>query len=106
MIENWFYLIALSISIGGLLLIDRRLKLAFWKDKKRTALTIAIVMFVFILWDIIGIKMEIFYKGASQYMLPFVIAPDFPVEELFFLFLLSYVTLLIYRGLATWKRIS
>lgn len=106
MIQNWFYLFALIISISGLMMIDRRWKLAFWKDKKRTAMTIGITMFVFILWDIIGIKMEVFYKGASQYMLPFVIAPDFPVEELFFLFLLSYVTLLVYRGLATWKRIS
>lgn len=106
MIQNWFYLFALIISISGLLFIDYRYKLAFWHDARRTALTIAVTIVVFILWDIIGINFGIFFKGDSQYMLPFVLAPEFPVEELFFLFLLSFVTLLLYRGLSRWRRIS
>jgi len=106
MIQHWFYLFALLISIGGLLCIDWRYKLAFWHDTRRTALTIAVAIAVFIMWDIIGIRFGIFFKGASQYMLPFVIVPEFPVEELFFLFLLSYTTLLIYRGVSRWRHIS
>jgi len=104
--QHFFYLFALIISIGGLLLIDRRLKLAFWHDKRRTALTLGIGILVFIMWDIVGIKLGIFFKGAGEYMLPFQIAPEFPIEELFFLFLLCYVTLLLFRGLGQWKRIS
>lgn len=106
MIQRWFYLFVLLFSISGLLFIDYRYKLAFWHDKRRTAWTIGITMLIFILWDIIGITIGIFFKGNSQYILPFVIAPEFPVEELFFLFLLSFVTLLIYRGLSRWQRIS
>lgn len=106
MIQHWFYLFALLISISGLLFIDYRYKLAFWYDVRRTVWTVAITMFVFILWDIIGITLGIFFKGNSQYMLPFVVAPEFPVEELFFLFLLSFVTLLLYRGISRWRRIS
>lgn len=99
MIESYFYLAALVISIGCLILTDYRYRLAFWYDARRTAWTLAIAVVVFIVWDAIGISLGIFFKGDSPYMLPWTIAPEFPVEELFFLFLLTYVTLLIYRGL-------
>jgi lycopene cyclase domain-containing protein len=102
MIEQWYYLLALIVSIAGLAWIDYRWKLAFWYKAKQTAGTIVISIAVFIVWDSIGILLGIFFKGQSQYMLPFSIAPEFPVEELFFLFLLSYVTLLIYRGVQRW----
>jgi len=104
--QQWYYLIALIISIAGLGLLDWRHKLAFWHDKKRTAMTIAIGIFVFVIWDIIGIDLGIFFQGGSQYALSFTLLPEFPVEELFFLFLLCYVTLLLYRGLGLWRRIS
>lgn len=104
--QHLVYLGALVASICGLLVIDYHYKLAFWHDARRTALTMVVTVCVFILWDIVGIAMGIFLKGGSQYMLPFVIAPEFPVEELFFLFLLSFVTLLLYRGLGRWRRIS
>jgi len=103
--QHLAYLGVLLVSICGLIYIDYRYKLAFWHDARRTTLTIIISMCVFILWDITGIIMGIFLKGVSRYMLPFVIAPQFPVEELFFLFLLSFVTLLLYRGLGRWRRI-
>lgn len=102
MIENYFYLAALVVSISCLMLTDYRYKLAFWYDQRRSAITISIVMAVFILWDIIGIKLGLFFKGNSQYMLPFEILPEFPLEELFFLFLLAYVSLLLYRGANRW----
>ena len=96
---QWFYLIALLVSIGGIALIDRRFKLAFWKDSKRTSMTLAISIVLFIIWDILGISLGIFFDGASTYMLPVRLAPHFPIEEIFFLFLLTYVTLVIYNGI-------
>ncbi len=105
MIQQLFYMFALTISIGLLLSVDYRYKLAFWHDARRTAWTVGVTMLVFVVWDIIGINLGIFYKGDSRYMLPFVIAQEFPVEELLFLFLLSFVTLLLYRGLGRWQRI-
>lgn len=96
--EQWAYLLALLISISGLLFIDFRYKLAFWHDLRRTAVTVAIAMNIFIIWDFFGIFLGIFFHGDSPYALPFTLLPEFPVEELFFLFLLCYVSLLVYRG--------
>lgn len=100
---EWVYLIGLLVGIGGLIIIDGRWKLAFWKDTKRTAATIATAILIFILWDFLGISLGIFFHGGSAYTLPFRLAPEFPLEELFFLFLLSYSTLIIYNGVQKWR---
>ena len=103
---QWLYLLALVFSISCLLLIDHRFKLAFWHDRKRTAITVGVAIVLFIIWDIVGISLGIFFDGDSQYMLPIRLLPHFPIEELFFLFLLSYVTLLVYIGASKrWPRI-
>jgi len=97
-VEHFLYLACLIFIIGCLLVIDWHYRLAFWLDKKRTAKTLSICVFVFILWDLLGIGLNIFKQGSSQYQLPLSIVPEFPIEELFFLFLLCYFTLLIYLG--------
>jgi len=94
---QWYYLAALILVIGCLVLLDRRFKLAFFYDLKRTASTLAIAVWLFIVWDIFGIRLGIFSQGDSPYMLPVSIVPEFPVEEIFFLFTLCYTSLLIYR---------
>ncbi|MBC7565117.1 lycopene cyclase domain-containing protein [Candidatus Saccharibacteria bacterium] len=94
---QWAYLVFLIIAIGCLVLIDRRFSLAFFYNLKRTALTLAVAVWLFIAWDILGIKFGIFFHGNSPYSLPYRIIPEFPIEELFFLFVLSYSSLLIYR---------
>jgi len=94
---EWLYLLALSISISGLVLIDWRYKLAFFYDLKRTIVTLGVAIWLFIVWDIFGIELGIFFHGGSDYTLPLRIIPEFPIEELFFLFLLTYVALIIYR---------
>ena len=100
---QWFYLIGLLIGICGLLIIDRRWKLAFWKDTKRTTMTLATAIGVFVLWDFLGIFLGIFFHGNSEYSLPLRIAPEFPIEEIVFLFLLSYSALIIYHGVQLWR---
>ena len=102
MIE-WTYLAALLVSIGGLLILDWRYKLAFWHEARRTGLTIATAIAIFVLWDFIGIRLGIFFHGGSAYTLPARLAPEFPIEELFFLFLLSYSALIIWRGVGIWR---
>lgn len=100
---EWFYLLALCISISGLLITDHRWKLAFWKDSKRTAVTLICAILIFIVWDFFGISLSIFFHGGSPYALPFRLAPEFPLEEIVFLFLLTYSTLIIYNGVQTWR---
>jgi len=104
---QWFYLIGLIIAICGILAIDWRHKIAFFLDARRSALAIGIGMALFIVWDLLGIHLGIFFSGSSPFALPFMIVPDFPIEELFFLFLLCYVTLVIYLGVRrVWTPIS
>lgn len=95
---QWAYLVALLLSIAGVALLDRRFRLAFWYDPSRTLLTLVVGLFVFIAWDLMAIGLGIFIHGSSQYSLPFTLMPHFPVEEVFFLFLLCYCTLALYRG--------
>jgi lycopene cyclase domain-containing protein len=95
---QWAYLVALLLSIAGVALLDRRFRLAFWYDRNRTFLTLALGLLVFIAWDLMAIGLGIFIHGNSPYSLPFTLVPHFPVEEVFFLFLLCYCTLALYRG--------
>lgn len=105
MLEPFYYLIGLLIGITGMAIIDWRYKLAFWHNARRTLITLAIAIGVFIIWDILGIALGIFFHGGSPYALPLRIAPEFPIEELFFLTLLCYCTLVIYQGVSRrWPR--
>ncbi len=97
------YIAGLLIGITGMAALDWRYKLAFWYSAKQTWSIVLITMLVFIVWDAAGIALGIFLKGRSPYQLPFELAPHFPIEELFFLFLLAYCTLVIYRGVAIWR---
>jgi lycopene cyclase domain-containing protein len=103
--EQFYYIVALLISIAGLTVLDRRFKLAYWYQPKRTVVVLGIGIALFSLWDFFGISLGIFFKGHSDYMLPFTLFPEFPVEELFFLYLLCYVTLLLYLWSERWQRI-
>jgi lycopene cyclase domain-containing protein len=95
----WLYLTGLCVSLAGLAVLDYRYKLAFWHNAPRTRWTIGAAVGIFVIWDILGILLGIFFHGGSPWTLPLRILPEFPVEELFFLTLLCYVTLLLYRRL-------
>lgn len=100
---SWLYLLLLVTALCCLLLIDWRYKLAFFAYAKRTALTLLIAIGMFSVWDVLGIWLGIFYHGGSEYTLPLRLLPEFPLEELFFLTLLCYSTLIAYRFLSTRK---
>jgi len=93
----YLYLIALVISIAGIALLDRRHKLAFWVDAKASTLSIAIGVAVFLVWDIVGIALGIFFRGNAPHLSGLLLAPELPLEELVFLILLCYNTLVVYR---------
>lgn len=100
---QWFYLLGLLIAITGMALLDWRYKLAYWYDPKRTVFTVLTAMSIFVLWDFFGIFFGIFIHGNSPYQLPYTIAPEFPYEEVVFLCLLAYCTLVIYNGVSKWR---
>ena len=100
---EWAYLGGLLFGIAGLLIIDYRWKLAFWRETMRTTMTLATAIAIFVLWDLLGISLGIFFHGGSSYTLPYRLAPEFPIEEIVFLFLLTYSALIVYHGVLLWR---
>lgn len=101
---NFLYLAALLVSLAGLAALDRKHKLAFAKNPKAAAIAIAIPYIFFVIWDAAGIALGIFFKGQSQFLTGIMIAPEFPLEELFFLALLCYTTLIVSTWFSRSKR--
>ena len=96
MLEGYTYLAGLIFSLAGLVLMDWRHKTAFSINKKAAALAIFIPMVFFIIWDVAGIATGIFFRGDTTHLTGILLAPEFPIEELFFLLLLNYSSLTIF----------
>lgn len=87
------YLVALLIALTGMVLLDRRFRLFFWRDAKRAAIVLVLGVLFFLVWDLLGIGLGIFFRGETVFMTGLLIAPELPIEELFFLALLCYLTM-------------
>ena len=96
MLAQSAYLGGLLFSIIGLGLLDWRFKIAFWVNKRAALLATLIPLVFFIIWDAAGIALGIFFRGDTEHLTGLVLAPEFPLEELFFLFLLNYTALTVF----------
>jgi lycopene cyclase domain-containing protein len=90
------YLSGLVFSLVGLGLLDWRFRTAFTVNKKAAAFAILIPTIFFIIWDVAGIATGIFFRGDTSHLTGIVLAPEFPIEELFFLLLLNYTALTLF----------
>jgi lycopene cyclase domain-containing protein len=52
----------------------------------------------FLAWDAAGIALGVFARGGSPWMTGVVLAPELPLEEVFFLLFLGYLTLVLVFG--------
>jgi lycopene cyclase domain-containing protein len=93
------YLFTIVGSLLCLLAIDRHHKLVIFSDAKRSFKVFVATLTFFIIWDVLGVMSGIFFIGDTQFLTGILLGPDFPLEELFFLTLLCYNPLLIYRFL-------
>ena len=93
---QFVYLAGLIFSIIGLGLFDWRFKLGFSTNKKAAALATLLPLIFFLIWDGAGIALGIFFRGETSHLTGILVAPELPIEELFFLFLLNYTTLTIF----------
>ena len=96
-IVPYLYLLGLMVSILGVGLLDYTHKLALFSNPKATVKAVGISVLVFLVWDVVGIANGIFFRGDAPHLSGFLLAPELPVEELFFLTLLCYNTLVVYR---------
>ncbi len=87
---NFAYLAALAVALTGMLLLDRRFGLFFWRDARRAAIVLALGVVFFLVWDLGGILLGIFFRGQTEFMTGLLIGPELPIEEVFFLTLLCY----------------
>lgn len=101
-----FYLVALAIALTGMVMLDRRFTLFFWKDARRASFVLGLGVLFFLVWDLAGIGLGIFFRGETSFMTGLQIAPELPLEEVFFLILLCYLTMNAYAaaaGLTNWR---
>lgn len=92
------YLIAILVSAAGIVALDARFALAFWRAPARSAAAVAIGTAFFLVWDAVGIATGVFVKGASPLLLGIDLAPQLPIEEPFFLAFLCYLGLVVAAG--------
>ena len=94
---SFLYLGALVISLVGLGLLDFRHKLAFFGGAGfRSAVILVLSVAFFLVWDVVGIATGVFFRGSGPWMTGVLLGPELPVEEVFFLLVLTYSTLVSY----------
>jgi lycopene cyclase domain-containing protein len=93
------YLGLLVLSIVGTVLLDYRHKLALFVDARRTVAVVVLAVVFFIAWDINGVTNGVFFKGDSDLLVGWDVASEVPIEEVFFLTLLSHLALIAFRFL-------
>jgi lycopene cyclase domain-containing protein len=99
------YLGALVVALGCMALLDHRFRLVLWADVRRAVTVLAVGVAFFLVWDVVAIGAGFYERGGSTAMTGIMLAPELPLEELFFITFLCYLTLVAHglarRALAT-----
>lgn len=91
------YLSALVLALLGTGLLDSRHRLAMWGGAPlRTVVIVLVGVLFFLVWDVVGIAEGVFFRGSGPWMTGILLGPELPLEEVFFLVLLCYSTLISY----------
>ena len=93
------YLSALLVSIAGLLVLDARCRLFVFAAPVRALVVLVVGVLGFLLWDLAGIGLGIFFEGRPALLVGVDLAPQLPLEEVSFLVLLCLTAMVSY-GLA------
>jgi lycopene cyclase domain-containing protein len=94
---TWAYLLALTVSLIGMVVLDARFKLFFWVNGRRALIVLIVGLVFFLAWDVAGIGAGVFFRGSSPYVTGIQLAPELPLEEIFFLTLLCYLTMNLFE---------
>jgi lycopene cyclase domain-containing protein len=94
------YLVALFIALFGMVMLDRRFTLFFFVDARRASIVLVVGVLFFLLWDLFGIGLGIFFRGETNFMTGLQVAPELPLEEVFFLTLLCYLTMNLFAAVS------
>lgn len=103
LLTPWFYALVLLFSLLGLTIADWRWRLVVFghddnedRVRRRAALTTLVIMVgAFLLWDVLGIGLGIFSTNPRYVIGLTIVSRNLPIEEIGFLILLNYFTLLV-----------
>jgi len=102
MIGGMTHLLYLALLLGCLACmaaVDHRYRVLLWSaHRRRGALVLAVGTAGFLAWDVVAIDAGFYSRGGAA-MTGIELAPHLPLEELFFILFLCYVTLVLH-GLA------
>lgn len=90
------YLGAILFSLAGMIAIDVRFSLAVRVAPLRTTVAVLVATAFFLAWDLVGIVTGVFVKGQSPLFVGVELAPHLPLEEVFFLLFLSYLSVVLF----------
>ncbi len=103
---SFLYLLALAVALTGMVMLDRRFRLFFWAAPWRAAVVLVVGLAFFLAWDIAGVGLGVFFRGETSFMTGLQVAPEVPLEEVFFLTLLCYLTMNVYGAAVRWSSLS
>lgn len=92
------YLFCLLAGSAGLVALDRRFRLFFWRSPRAAAAVLGIGVAFFLAWDAAGIAAGIFMHSSSPFAAGILLAPELPLEEPVFLAFFSYAAMLLFTG--------
>jgi lycopene cyclase domain-containing protein len=95
-VSGVLYLVALLVSLGGMVTLDLRYRLVLWRAPRRALLVLAVGIAFFLVWDIAAIASGHYRAGQSEAMTGIMLAPELPLEELVFITFLCYLTLVLH----------
>ena len=90
---NLVYLAALLVALTGMVVLDIRFRLFFRAAPVRAAIVMVAGIAFFLVWDLAGIGAGVFFRGNPGLLTGILLAPELPLEEIFFLALLCYTTM-------------
>jgi lycopene cyclase domain-containing protein len=105
---SFVYLGALLVSLAGMVVLDLRFRLFFGAAPVRAAIVLVAGIAFFLTWDVAGIGAGIFFRGNPGLLTGVLVGPELPLEEVFFLALVCYLTMNTYCWLrsAAQRRVS
>jgi lycopene cyclase domain-containing protein len=101
---SFAYLGVLVVSLAGMVVLDLRFRLFFAVAPVRAAVVLLAGIAFFLTWDLAGIGAGVFFRGNPGLLTGVLIAPELPLEEVFFLALLCYLTMNGYSWLSSRRR--
>lgn len=94
------YLAALVLTLACMVAMDWRWKLFFFAAPVRAAAIVVVGLIFFLAWDLVGISQGVFFRGAGPLLIGLEVAPELPIEEIFFLVVLCYFTMNVWQLVA------